>query len=133
MFDAIIADDYDDHAELLEYHLKILGVKTVAKARNGMEAFELYKTLNPAFVFLDVSMPTYDGFFALAKIRKQNPAVRLVMVTGDTSEHTKRKMGFLGTSHILYKPVDPRKIREIVEYEWREINNIKSALYVSNL
>ncbi len=54
MLDAIIVDDYDEHAEILEYHLKLLGVTVVAKGRNGMEAFELYKKHDPVFIFLDV-------------------------------------------------------------------------------
>ncbi|NDB33573.1 MAG: response regulator [Nitrososphaeria archaeon] len=133
MLDAIIVDDYDDHAELLEFHLKILGVKVVAKGRNGMEAFLLYKNHNPVFVFLDVNMPVYDGLFALDKIRKIDPSVRIIMITGDTSELTKRNLTFLGATEILYKPVDPIRLRDIVEREMRDMYRMNSIMNMSNL
>lgn len=131
MLDAIIVDDYDDHAELLEYHLKILGVKIVAKGRNGMEAIKLYKAHDPCFMFLDVSMPVHDGIFALTKIREQSPMIRIIMITGDTSEQTKRKLNFLGATEIIYKPVDPRKLKTIIEREWREIYNMRASAYLA--
>lgn len=133
MLDAIIVDDYDDHAELLEYHLRVLGVKVVAKGRNGMEAFLLYKKHNPFFVFLDVNMPVYDGLFALERIRKIDPSVRIVMITGDTSELTKHNLNFLGATEILYKPVDPVRLRDIVDRELHAMHRMNSTMYMNNL
>lgn len=133
MLDAIIVDDYDEHAEILEYHLKLLGVTVVAKGQNGMEAFELYKKHDPVFIFLDVAMPVYDGLFALEKIRRQNPLVTIVMITGDTSHLTKRRMNFLGASEILYKPIEPGALKSIVERERVARFNVKFASPLANL
>ena len=132
MLDAIVVDDYDDHANLLEYHLKILGIKVVAKGRNGMEALWLYKNHNPVFIFLDAHMHVYDGFFALENIRKIDPSVRIIMITVDRTERTKRKLNFLGATEILYKPVIPARLRDIVETELRDFYRVNSSLQMSN-
>lgn len=117
MYTAIIVDDYDDLAEVLEYYLKLLNIKTVAKGRNGMEAFDLYQVHEPDFVYLDVSMPIFDGFFAIEKIRKQYPLARIIMTTADKSYETRKRLNLLGITEILYKPIELQMLKNIVEQE----------------
>jgi CheY-like chemotaxis protein len=125
---AIIIDDYDELADLLEHFLKLLGIKTVAKGRNGMEAFELYRAHNPDYVFLDVSMPVYDGFFALNKIRQQNPYAKIIMATGDKSEDTRRQLEIMGATDILYKPIEPNLLKNAMEQERLRLINLGVAI-----
>lgn len=111
---AIIVDDYVENAKLLGHYLELLGLKILAIGHDGKQAVEIYQRLRPHFVFLDVQMPDYDGYFALEKIRKQNPSVRIIMITGDATELTKRRLNFLGATDILYKPIDHSLMKEII-------------------
>jgi CheY-like chemotaxis protein len=124
---AIIIDDYDEIAELLEHFLKLLDIKIIAKGRNGMEAFELYRTLGPDYVFLDVSMPVYDGFFALEKIRQQNPLAKIIMTTGDKSDEIRLRLELLGATEILYKPIEPQMLKNAIERERLKLINLGVA------
>lgn len=113
MSTAIIIDDYVENAELMGHYLELLGLKVLAIGHDGKQAFELYQRLRPSFVFLDVQMPDYDGYFALTKIKQFSPSAIVIMVTADTSTETKQKLILLGATDILYKPIDHNLMKEI--------------------
>lgn len=111
---AIIIDDYVENAELMRHYLELLGLKILAIGHDGRQAVELYQKLRPYFVFLDVQMPNYDGYFALTKIKQFNPSAKVIMATADTSIDTKQKLTLLGATDILYKPIDHILMKEII-------------------
>ena len=111
---AIVIDDDDDAVELFSDYLENKGVKVVGKANDGKEGFELYKKLKPDVVFLDVIMPKYDGFYTLSKIREINPEAKIIMVTGDFSPETKKKLKEMKATDIIYKPYDERAIDKVI-------------------
>jgi DNA-binding response OmpR family regulator len=115
MLTAIVIDDYEESADLLEYHLKLFGINVVAKGSNGMEAALLYRELRPNVVFLDLSMPAYDGFYGLTKIKQFNPAAKVIITTADTSLETKHRLAILGATDILYKPLDEKEMRHVIK------------------
>ena len=111
---AIVIDDDDDAVELFSDYLENKGVKVVGKANDGKEGFELYKKLKPDVVFLDVIMPKYDGFYTLSKIREINPEAKIIMVTGDFSPETKKKLKEMKATDIIYKPYDEKAIDKVI-------------------
>jgi CheY-like chemotaxis protein len=122
---AIIIDDYDDLAKTLASYLEIFGIKTVATGKNGMEAFNLYRAHKSDFIFLDVSMPIYDGFFALEKIKKQDPYAKIIMITADHTKETKQRLNYFGVTEIIYKPFEfavlKNKLEQIFEIQTTKI------------
>lgn len=111
---AIIVDDYVENAEIMEHYIELLGIRVLAIGHDGKQAVELYQRLRPYFVFLDVQMPNYDGYFALTKIKQFNPSAKIIMITADTSVETKQKLTLLGATDILYKPIDHCLMKEII-------------------
>lgn len=111
---AIIVDDYVENAEVMGRYIELLGIRILAIGHDGEQAVELYQRLRPYFVFLDVQMPDYDGYFALTKIKQFNPSAKIIMVTADTSVETKQKLILLGATDILYKPIDHCLMKEII-------------------
>lgn len=114
MSTAIIIDDYAENAESLGSYLEMIGLRVLAIGHDGRQAFELYQRLRPSFVFLDVQMPNYDGYFALSKIKQFNPSATVIMITADTATETKRRLILLGATDILYKPIDHNLMKEII-------------------
>jgi DNA-binding NarL/FixJ family response regulator len=58
--------------------LEVAGV-----ARDGLEAIEVTKRLEPDAVVLDPHMPLLDGVSAIARLRRDHPSICLIALTGD--------------------------------------------------
>jgi two-component system, NarL family, response regulator NreC len=75
----------DDHT-LIREGLRVLlqsapDIAVVGEADNGVAALELARRLVPDVVILDLDMPGGDGESALAALRGQLPAVRVLILT----------------------------------------------------
>jgi two-component system chemotaxis response regulator CheY len=76
----------------------------VGEARNGAEAVQLSRTLQPRAVLLDVLMPQMDGWEALPLIRRVSPETSVVVVSalGTNSKFNDRAL-WLGASAYIPK------------------------------
>jgi len=85
-------------------------IRVIGNARNGIEAIDKVKTLQPDVVTMDVIMPEMDGLTALSHIIKECP-VPVIMLSALTSENadTTIKALELGAVDFFLKPsvVDP--------------------------
>ena len=73
------------------------------QASDGLEALWIGKRHRPTLVLLDLTMPRLDGFETIRHIRKFDPSIEIVVVTGDASEPTRRRVEELGLG-LLIKP-----------------------------
>jgi two-component system, chemotaxis family, chemotaxis protein CheY len=121
---ALVIDDDKDTVDVLSDFLEIKGIRVIGKGYDGLEAVELYKKLKPDLVFLDVMMDSFDGLFALKKIREIQKDVIVIMVTADLSEKTTKLLSKLYASAIIYKPYDINEIMNVLNKlsVWRLIN-----------
>jgi DNA-binding NarL/FixJ family response regulator len=79
----LIADDNDLFVSALEGLLESEpSLQVVGRAANGAAAAELAADLHPDVVLMDLSMPSVDGFEAIALIREQAPEAAIVVLTG---------------------------------------------------
>jgi DNA-binding NarL/FixJ family response regulator len=81
----------DDHAlvragirTLLE---KIPGVQIVAESGDGRETIALVAAQNPDVVVMDISMPGMNGLEATARIVKDRPQTKVLMLSMHTAEN----------------------------------------------
>ena len=85
-------------------------IEVIGSARNGIEAIEKVKSLQPDVVTLDIVMPEMDGLTALEHIIAECP-VPVIMLSALTSENadTTIKALELGAVDFFLKPsiVDP--------------------------
>lgn len=83
----LIADDHTlvraGFRSLLE---KMDGCEVIAETGDGREALRLVGQLQPDVVLMDVKMPELNGLEATARINKDFPGVRVVMLSMYTNE-----------------------------------------------
>jgi CheY-like chemotaxis protein len=99
----LIADDDNDFREMVRQYADHLG-RTTWEATNGVEALWIVKHQRPDLVLLDLTMPRVDGFETLRHIRKFDPSIRIIVITGDGSDDTRRRVEGLGLE-LRLKPV----------------------------
>src|SRR5258706_5043906 len=85
--DLVLAvDDNEQTLQLLEEYLTTWGYDVVL-ARDGREALQVFPTVNPSVIVLDVMMPVMDGYEACGRIKDQPggrtlPILMLTALTG---------------------------------------------------
>jgi DNA-binding NarL/FixJ family response regulator len=83
----ILADDHPIVRAGLRAELeKIPGTVVVGEAVDGREAIELVRAVLPAVVFMDISMRGLNGLEATARITKEFPQVRVIILSMHQNE-----------------------------------------------
>lgn len=113
----LIADDDLLVQKTLKFGLEELGC-TVGLAKNGLEALQYIAARNPALVALDVFMPDSDGLEALLAIKKQFPAVKVVVMSGGGMKGHYEFLSMakkFGADGVLRKPIIARDLAAMLE------------------
>jgi len=75
----------DDHAIVREGYRSVLqkqpGLRVVAEAADGVEAYRLFKETGPDLVIMDLTMPGIGGVEAIRRIRQWDPDARVLVFT----------------------------------------------------
>ncbi len=79
-----LVDDDLFYLHTLEQHIRNLGYETVEKFTNGAECLEKIKE-KPDVVFLDYKMDVLTGYEVLKKIKRLNPDIYIVMLSGQSA------------------------------------------------
>jgi DNA-binding response OmpR family regulator len=99
----LVVEDQEDLAALYESALRKEGFE-VSKAYTGEEGVALFEDNGADAVVLDLTLPEMHGLQALQQIRGLNARVPVVVVTGETSDETRRQCERLGIQEYLSKP-----------------------------
>lgn len=104
----LIVDDDDRVRQLIADYVTSEG-NEAWEATNGLEALWVVKHQRPGIVLVDLSMPRLDGYETIRHIRKFDPSIRIVVITGDITEETHQRVASLGVELVL-KPIDIRTL-----------------------
>ncbi len=113
----LVVDDQPEAAEFFQRTLETLGDEVeVAVATNGFQAGRLLATFQPNLVFLDIVMPTLDGFEVCRLIQEEDhfQDVEIIAITGHGTPQNVQKILEAGASMVLTKPVRVEDIKSIV-------------------
>ena len=78
-------------------------ITVVGEARTGLEAMELCKNLKPEIVVMDLSMPELGGLEATAEILKDDPKVKILILSMFSNDAYIRKAFELGAKGYMLK------------------------------
>jgi len=107
---AVVVDDEKETLDVFSELLANHEIKVVGTGYNGQEAVFLFQKLKPDLVFLDVSMPIYDGVYGLKKIRELNPNAVIIMIVERMTLKTEMEMNRLKPSAVFREPIDINEI-----------------------
>ena len=109
----------DDHA-LMRAGIRSLlgtlrGVEVVGEARDGQEALRLVETLRPHVVLMDIAMPGLNGLEATARIARDHPETRVIILSMHVSEEYAARALRAGGAGYLPKDADVRELELALE------------------
>ncbi|MDT8317123.1 MAG: response regulator [bacterium] len=105
----LITDDEKWICESLNLLFSRKGLE-VSTALSGQEALSLLKAQTVDLVILDFNLPDMDGLDVLTGIKKINPDIPVIFMTGYGSETISIKAFKLGISDYFIKPFDPKAL-----------------------
>ena len=70
------------------------------------EGLMLFDAVNPGIVICDVKMPGMKGCAVLDEIRKRNPEMQVIIISGTIDNHEGLNMLRKGAYTFMHKPVD---------------------------
>ncbi|MCE0498610.1 MAG: PAS domain S-box protein [Methylacidiphilales bacterium] len=101
----LIVDDEASVLTVTSQTLEAFGYQTLM-ATNGEEAIAIYAQHQGeiAVVLTDMAMPVMDGTATIRALRKINPAIKIIVVSGSASSGSATKIFDPGIKHFLAKP-----------------------------
>ncbi len=110
MFPSIlIVDDEPSILQSLGGLLSDEGFEVIT-ASNGYEALKIIEKESPDLVLLDIWMPGIDGIETLKEIKKDNPFIQVIIITGHGNIETAIKATKLGAFDMIEKPLSIDKV-----------------------
>lgn len=110
----VIIDDEVVVGETLAEAVRDQG-HTVAVGRSGSEGLALLAKETPDAVFLDLVMPGLSGVELLREIRRGNPELPIVVVTGRARRQDLDEVRRLGVTDIVEKPWALKNVDEALK------------------
>lgn len=108
----------DDHA-LVRAGIRALltalpAVEVVGEVADGREALRAIASAQPHLVLMDIMMPGLNGLDATARIVKEFPAVRVVMLSMNANEEYVLQAMRAGARGYLLKNVEPAELAQAI-------------------
>ncbi|MCH9739264.1 MAG: response regulator [Epsilonproteobacteria bacterium] len=112
----------ESYAPFLEGHCETLHV-----ARDGEEAYDLYKEHRPNIILLDIYTPKMNGIELAKKIREDDYSTILIAFTGHSDQKTLLELVDLYFLSYLIKPVSRTKLVEALVKASEKIEGAKQV------
>jgi YesN/AraC family two-component response regulator len=112
----VVAEDEERMREYLARKTAELdrNLECVGTAADGEEAVELVERQLPDLLITDIKMPVLGGLELVERIRRTNPELRILIVSGYSEFEYARRAIELGVDDYVLKPIDVERLREIL-------------------
>jgi two-component system, chemotaxis family, chemotaxis protein CheY len=110
----LVVDDSGFMRKRIAAEIKAMGHSVVGEAKGGDEAVELYRSLKPDLVTMDITMRDKDGITAAKEIVAEDPDAQIVFLTILKDEKFRAEAAKLGAKGFLNK-ADTSQIAKFIE------------------
>lgn len=112
-FVVLVAEDDNSNYRLIDAVLS--KNYTLIRARNGVEAVDLFKNHPVDVILMDVKMPIMTGLEALLEIRKISPDVPVIMQTAYAFDSDKEEAQRAGCNDFITKPIQIEVLKSVMK------------------
>lgn len=109
----------DDHQLIIDGLRDFISVDkrftVVGEANNGNEAVNLAKILSPNIILMDIEMPGMSGIAACELIKKNHPAIKIIIVSQHDEKELIKKLVDLGADGYLLKNSSRDEVMKAIE------------------
>jgi YesN/AraC family two-component response regulator len=110
----LIIDDEKPTLSMFRLLLTALGYD-VLTAENAVAGLELLKSDRPEIILTDIKMPGMNGLALLEKIEQENPATKIIVMTGHGDMNLEQAALDLNATAFLHKPIDKTALEAALE------------------
>jgi len=110
----LLVDDEEEFVETLAERMRSRGME-VATSNSGGEALDLVDSDSYDVVVLDLQMPGMDGIEVLERIKKRQPDIQVVLLTGHATVEKGVEAMKHGALEFLEKPIEISALSEIIQ------------------
>jgi CheY-like chemotaxis protein len=110
----LLVDDEREFVQTLSERLLLRDMGS-AVAYDGETALELVGEDQPDVMILDLKMPGIDGIEVLRRVKRTQPEMEVIILTGHGSDADRETCMKLGAFDYLQKPVDIDKLSEAIK------------------
>lgn len=127
MLKVLIADDEELVRQLIRRLVdwESLGLKIIAEAENGYQAYDLLVEYVPDIVIVDIRMPGFDGLTLIHKTRELNLNVHFMLISGYKQFEYAHEALTLGIQDYILKPIRKDELT-------RSLIRIRDAILAAN-
>ncbi|MBD3868638.1 MAG: sigma-54-dependent Fis family transcriptional regulator [Acidobacteria bacterium] len=120
----LLIDDDDTFRQVMSSELTRRGY-TVTVAATGEEALKLASSNEADVTLLDLRLPDMDGIQVLTRLREQNPATGVVLLTGHGTIDTAVQAMRLGAFDYLEKPCPIEKLEMTIHKTYEHVRLVR--------
>ncbi len=117
----ILGDDDREMCEEVSEALEDSGYN-VCCVHCGEDVIEKVNKEKLSIVLLDLKMPGIGGYETFKKIKKINPKIPIIFVTGSLPSDVEKQLKLVRFTRILYKPFDIEKLIKEIDKVSKEGN-----------
>jgi two-component system LytT family response regulator/two-component system response regulator LytT len=112
---ALIVDDEQPARDELAFLLKSFSdVEVIGQGKNGVEAVNMVRELNPHLVFLDVQMPGIDGFGVIKRLLEKKTALPFFVFATAFDQYAVQAFEVNAIDYLL-KPVAKPRLEKAIQ------------------
>ncbi|MDM9384227.1 PAS domain S-box protein [Chlorogloeopsis sp. ULAP01] len=111
----LVVDDEKFIRDIAKTSLEEFGYRVLI-ASDGIEAFSLYAQHKDeiSLVLMDIQMPSIDGFQAIRILQQINPSVKIIVISGLTSNHKLLEASSIHVQAFLPKPYTIKELLDTI-------------------
>ncbi|MHB0998784.1 MAG: response regulator [Armatimonadota bacterium] len=110
----LVVDDSFSDRMILRDCLQSIGYSVVGEAKDGLEAVDKYKKLNPDLVLMDAAIPDSDGISPVMKILRINKDAAIIICASNGQRRLAMEAVSVGAMDFVIKPVNPRTLHKVI-------------------